>query len=86
MADFIIQLATIIVLMGVLLAAVRFVKGPTAADRTVALDVLTIISTALIVLIALFVNRVIYLDVALVYAILSFIGVIAVARYIEGGL
>ncbi len=86
MAEFIIHLATFIVLFGVILASVRFIKGPTAADRTVALDVLTIISTALIVLIALFVNRVIYLDVALVYAILSFIGVITVARFIEGGL
>ncbi len=80
------HIATGIVLAGVLLASVRFVVGPSAADRTVALDVLTIISTALIVLIALYANRVIYLDVALVYAILSFVGVIAIARYLEGGI
>ncbi len=80
------HIATVIAMVAVLVAATRFVLGPSVADRTVALDVLTIISTSLIVFIALYTNRVIYLDVALVYGILSFIGVIAVARYLEGGL
>ncbi|HHM02785.1 MAG TPA: cation:proton antiporter [Caldithrix abyssi] len=62
------------------------VKGPSVADRTVALDTLTVISISLMAMIALFAERVIYLDVALVYGILSFLGVIAVARYLEGGL
>ncbi len=86
MADLLIQMASIIALLGVIVASIRFVLGPTAADRTVALDTLTIISISLIVFIALFTNRVIYLDVALVYGILSFLGVVAVARYLEGGL
>ncbi len=80
------HIATIIAMVAVLVAGTRFVLGPSVADRTVALDVLTIISTSLIVFIALYTNRVIYVDVALVYGILSFIGVIAVARYLEGGL
>ena len=86
MADLLIQIATVIAMLGVIVAGVRFVLGPTPADRTVALDTLTIISISLIVLIALHTGRVIYVDVALVYGILSFIGVIAVARYLEGGL
>ena len=80
------HIATVIAMVAVLVATTRFILGPSVADRTVALDVLTIISTSLIVFIALYTNRVIYLDVALVYGILSFIGVIAVARYLEGGL
>lgn len=80
------HIATIIALMGVLLASFRLIAGPSPADRVVALDVLTIISISFIVFIALYMNRVIYLDVALVYAILSFIGVVAIARYLEGGL
>ncbi len=86
MAETLMHIATIIAMIAVLVAGVRFVLGPSVADRTVALDVLTIISTSLIVFIALYTNRVIYVDVALVYGILSFIGVIAVARYLEGGL
>ncbi len=86
MAEIIMHVATIIAMLAVLVAGVRFVLGPSAADRTVALDTLTIISTSLMAFIALYTGRTIYLDVALVYAILSFIGVIAVARYLEGGL
>lgn len=86
MADLLIYIATVLAMLGVIIAGVRFVLGPTPADRTVALDTLTIISISLIVLIALHTGRVIYVDVALVYGILSFLGVIAVARYLEGGL
>ncbi|TCS64699.1 monovalent cation/H+ antiporter complex subunit F [Varunaivibrio sulfuroxidans] len=67
-----------------LLALVRFVKGPSAADRVVAFDVLTIIAITAMALVAWLENRAIYLDVALVYALLSFLGVIVVARYLEG--
>ncbi len=86
MADLIVQIATVIALLGLIIAAIRFVLGPSGPDRAVALDTLTIISTTLIVLIALFAGRVIYIDIAMVYALLSFLGVIAIARYLEGGL
>ncbi len=68
------------------LAFVRFIKGPTSADRVVAFDIMTIAGISVIVFISVIAQRVIYLDVAMVYALLSFLGVIAVARYLEGGL
>lgn len=86
MADQLIQIATVIAMLAIILAVFRLILGPSAADRTVALDTLTVISVSLIVLIALYSGRVIYLDVAMIYGILSFIGVVAVARYLEGGL
>jgi multicomponent Na+:H+ antiporter subunit F len=64
----------------------RLFKGPSVADRIVALDAMTIISISLIVLIAHFAQRIIYLDVAIVYGLVSFIGVVAFARYLERGL
>jgi len=69
-----------------IVSAFRFVKGPTAGDRTVALDTLTIITVAGMVLLSYVFDRIIYLDVALVYAVLGFIGVIVIARYLEGAL
>jgi multicomponent Na+:H+ antiporter subunit F len=69
-----------------LLALIRLAKGPTPADRVVALDVMTIISISLIVFVSSLAHRIIYIDVALVYALISFIGVVAVARYLERGL
>ncbi|MBN2280335.1 MAG: cation:proton antiporter [Candidatus Marinimicrobia bacterium] len=60
--------------------------GPHAVDRIVALDNMTIISVSLIVFFTAFLGRIIYIDVALVYALISFIGIIAIARYFERGL
>lgn len=86
MAEFLIYLAAMMTGVALLLALVRFVKGPSTADRVIAFDVLTIIGISVIALLALLEGRGIYLDVALVYALLSFLGVIVVARYIERGL
>lgn len=85
MVDSLISLAALFAGVAFLLALARFIKGPTPADRVVAFDVLTIVSITGIVLAALAEGRGIYLDVALVYALLSFLGVIVVARYLEGG-
>ena len=71
---------------GLFAAAVRFVKGPTAGDRSVALDTLTTIMVAGLVLLAFVFDRIIYIEVALVYGVLGFIGVIVLARYLEGAL
>lgn len=68
-----------------LLVLWRFIKGPGPTDRIIAFDVLTIVSVTGILFAALFENRGIYLDVALVYALLSFLGVIVVARFLERG-
>lgn len=79
--------AAFYVLMAALaLGFIRCIKGPTSADRVVSLDTMTITGISVIVMLAMFSGRVIYLDVAMVYALLSFLGVIAVARYLEGGL
>lgn len=83
---YIIYIALSFMIVGLLLAAIRFVKGPTAGDRTVALDTLTTILVAGLVLLGYVFGRFIYLDVALVYAVLGFIGVIVIARYLEGAL
>lgn len=86
MAETLIVLAAVLAALAFLLALWRFFTGPSAPDRVVAFDVLTIISITGIVLTALIEGRGIYLDVALVYALLSFLGVIAIARYLERGL
>jgi len=85
MVDVFIWLAAMLVGATFLLALYRFVKGPSPADRVVAFDVMTIVTISGIVLVALLEGRGIYLDVALIYALLSFLGVIVVARYLEGG-
>ena len=84
MVEVLIAIAGTLAGLAFLLALARFVRGPSRVDRVVAFDVLTVISITFIVLAALVENRGIYLDAALVYALLSFLGVIAIARYLEG--
>lgn len=86
MVETLIYIAAALTGAALLLALYRFLKGPSSGDRVVAFDVLTIVSITGIVLITLAEGRGIYLDVALVYALLSFLGVIVIARYLERGL
>ncbi|MDV3104787.1 monovalent cation/H+ antiporter complex subunit F [Thermococcus waiotapuensis] len=75
-----------LIAIATLLSMYRFMAGPTTVDRLVAVDIMTTVTAGLMVLLALYYQRMILLDVALVYAILAFGGVIAFARYLEGGL
>jgi len=86
MVDLILNIALFIMLASILLTLVRFIKGPTVVDRVISFDVMSIVSIALIAMIAYSVFRVIYLDVALIYGLLSFLGVLIVSRYLERGL
>ena len=86
MADTVLYIAVGIAVLALLLAGIRFALGPWAVDRTVALDAMTILATSLIVAFALISGRRIYIDVAMVYGLVGFAGVVAVARYLEGGL
>ena len=70
----------------ILLCLLRMVRGPTTVDRAVAVDTTATVTTALLVLLGFAFERYVYLDVALVYALLTFIGSVATARYLEGGL
>jgi len=81
-----IEVYLILIAIAVVLSMYRFFRGPTTADRIVAVDIMTTLTTGLMVLFALYYRRAIFLDVALVYAVLAFVGVIAFARYMEGGL
>lgn len=86
MAETILIVAAIFIFIGVALGVVRLIFGQTIVDRVAAVDLLTVISISLIALYAHVGGRAIYLDVALVYGVLSFLAVLAIARYLEQGL
>jgi multicomponent Na+:H+ antiporter subunit F len=85
MVDIVLALAFVLIFFAIIFGMIRLVLGPDTVDRVVAADLLTIIAIAVIVLLAHVADRYIYLDVALVYGLLSFLGVLAVARYLEKG-
>lgn len=77
------QIALVLIVVAILLVMFRLLQGPTAADRIVAADTLGVITTAVMTLFAVWAVNPVYLDVALVYGTLSFVGVVALARSIE---
>ncbi|MEJ2394824.1 MAG: monovalent cation/H+ antiporter complex subunit F [Candidatus Thiodiazotropha sp.] len=70
--------------LAVLLSLLRLLLGPAAPDRVVAADTLAVITTSGLALIAALLGSPLYLDVALIYGTLAFVGIVAIARAIEG--
>lgn len=64
----------------------RLFKGPSVADRAVAADSIDILSDMALILYALHSGRGIYLDIAMITAVLGFIGSTLISKYLEGKL
>lgn len=75
----------VVLAIGLILIFIRMIIGPGKANRTMALDTLTTVTTALLMIISIKLKNTFVLDVAIVYAILAFTSVIIIARYIEKG-
>jgi multicomponent Na+:H+ antiporter subunit F len=69
----------------VLLAFVRLVRGPDLANRVVAVDLLSALGVGIAGTAAVVSGDPVYLDVALVLALITFVGTVAFARYAEQG-
>jgi len=75
----------VILMLAVFMAVIRIILGPTAPDRVVGLDTInTIVIVSMVVFGAIY-EQVIYIDVAIVYALLSFISTLYIAKYLQGG-
>ena len=85
MADVIMQIAGVLIFFSIVFGVLRLILGRTVIDRVVAIDMLTVVSISLIALYAHLSGRFVYIDVALVYGLLSFLAVLAVARFLEKG-
>ncbi len=79
------EVAAIIILVGVLLALYRAVKGPTIYDRVLAVNVIGTKTVVLLAIIGFINERPHFLDLALVYALINFIATIAILKYMESG-
>ncbi|NJE85381.1 cation:proton antiporter [Thermococcus sp. CX2] len=78
--------SALIIMVGAFIAVLRVLLGPTVPDRVVGVDTLNTLVVAGMVLLGAAYDRTIYIDIAIVYAILSYIGTLAIARYLQGGL
>jgi multicomponent K+:H+ antiporter subunit F len=76
-----IAMVTVAALMNVY----RLIKGPDAPDRVLALDTLYINAIALIILLGLTLGTRMYLEAALLIAVMGFVGTVAMAKYLKRG-
>jgi len=72
-----------LVCVGLIGGFIRLIIGPTLPDRIVAFELIATSSAGIIVVTSIAIRQPAYLDVASVWAIISFLSVIAFAHYIE---
>ena len=75
---------TIVLAICALVCIARLFIGPGAPTRLVAFDTTNTLVVALLVVLAMMFKQVVFVDVAIVYAVISFMTTLYVARFIEG--
>lgn len=76
------RFALVVLLVSIFLALVRLIKGPDAADRIVALDLVSVLIVAFLAAYSIFSGETSFLDVAIGYALIAFLGTVALARFL----
>ena len=77
--------AAIAIMLTMCLAIVRTLLGPTVYDRIMAVNMFGTKTVLIIAVIAFITGRYDLLDIAVVYALINFIGVVAVLKFFEYG-
>ncbi|MBC8268159.1 MAG: pH regulation protein F [Rhodospirillaceae bacterium] len=75
--------ATLAILISMFLVLVRALKGPTVYDRILAVNCFGTLTVLLISVYGFLTDRPEFLDIALVYALISFINIIAVSKFVR---
>lgn len=78
----IIGIAIFFVLLAII-TSYRLIKGPTITDRLIAADTIGIFMSIVIMLIGLYYNIALLIDVVLAYAVLLFVDILIFAKYFE---
>ena len=78
-------LASVMVTLSVVLAFIRLLRGPSLPDRVVSFDLMTTVAVGIMALYSIATEETVFLDVAIVLALISFLGTVAFARYLEQG-
>jgi multicomponent Na+:H+ antiporter subunit F len=79
------SLGAVLVMLMIFLSLIRALTGPTASDRITAINIIGTKTLIIITLIARVYGQEYFLDIAMIYALMSFITTIGVAKYLEKG-
>ena len=78
------QIAFSVLIFCSLLCLYRIGRGPTAPDRTVAIDILGTLVVGFCCIMAVMTGKGFYMNIAIAWALISFVGTLALAKYLEG--
>lgn len=79
----IVDVVFVMLVCAMFIAFIRLAKGPTLPDRVIALDVLAVIAAAILAVASISQRQSVFLDAAIVLALMSFLSTVAFARYLE---
>ncbi len=79
------MITLLLILISIAIAMIRVLLGPTVPDRVVGLDTINTLVIASMVLFGAATKEIIYIDVAIVYALLSYVTTLFIAKYLQGG-
>lgn len=78
----ILQITMAVLILSMALTLIRLVRGPGLFNRVVALDLITSISAGIILVYAIMTGQPAYIDVAVIIFLISFLGTVAISRYL----
>jgi multicomponent Na+:H+ antiporter subunit F len=73
-----------VLVVGILIGIIRLLLGPTAPDRVVALDTVNTLVVGIMIALGAYYLEVVFIDIAIVYAILSWVTTLFIAKLIGG--
>ena len=72
-----------LLVLGVIFSFIRLLRGPSLPGRVIALDMMAVLGIGIIVVYAVVTDQPVFVDVAAVLALVSFLGTVAFAAYVE---
>jgi len=70
-------------LAALVIALIRLIRGRETGNMIIALDLIASIVMGYILVYAVWVNKIIYFDIAIVIALISFMGTVAISNYLK---
>jgi len=72
-----------LLLVALIFALIRLLKGPSVFDRIIALDLIASIAIGFIIIYSILVKRELYFDLAIIISLISFLGTLAVSTFLK---
>ena len=76
-------IAAVLLFLIILISIARLILGPSIADRVISVDTANTVAISALIVLAVAYKQAMFIDIAIVYAMLSFGGTIYFARYLE---